>query len=400
MTARRGERLTVTPPTWRPDLTDPADLVEEVVRLDGYDRVPSVLPPAPPGSGLTGTQRRRRAVGRALAEAGYVEVLSLPVRRAGARWTRSGCPPTTRAATRCGWPTRCPRRSRCCAPRCCRRCSARCAATSAAASGTWRCSRWAWSSSPRRRRRLRRRRWAWTDRPDRRGVRRRRRGRAGPAVARRRGARRRGRAGRLVGRRAARPAGRTRSRRPGSCSPPAGVARDRVDGTGRRARARGTRAGAPRSSSTAPSSATRASCTRPSARRWSCPRRTCAMELDLDALPLPPVAPGAAGLHVPAGADRRGAGGGRRGAGGRGARRRWSTGAGRAAGVGAAVRRVHRREQLGDGPQVAGVQADVPRPGPHAHRSRRRSPPGTRRWPWPPRASARPCAAPEGGAPS
>ncbi|TWH71186.1 phenylalanyl-tRNA synthetase beta subunit [Micromonospora olivasterospora] len=46
-----AEVLTVVPPTWRPDLTDPADLVEEVVRLDGYDRVPSVLPTAPRGGG-------------------------------------------------------------------------------------------------------------------------------------------------------------------------------------------------------------------------------------------------------------------------------------------------------------------------------------------------------------
>ncbi|SDM33244.1 phenylalanyl-tRNA synthetase beta subunit [Geodermatophilus siccatus] len=70
--------LTVTPPTWRPDLTDPADLVEEVVRLAGYDDVPSVLPTAPPGRGLTERQRRRRAVGRALAEFGYVEAPSFP----------------------------------------------------------------------------------------------------------------------------------------------------------------------------------------------------------------------------------------------------------------------------------------------------------------------------------
>ncbi|MBF9127969.1 phenylalanine--tRNA ligase subunit beta [Plantactinospora sp. S1510] len=70
--------LVVTPPSWRPDLTDPADLVEEVVRLDGYDRVPSVLPVAPAGRGLTPDQRRRRSVSRALAENGYVEVLSPP----------------------------------------------------------------------------------------------------------------------------------------------------------------------------------------------------------------------------------------------------------------------------------------------------------------------------------
>jgi phenylalanyl-tRNA synthetase beta chain len=70
--------LVVTPPTWRPDLTDPADLVEEVVRLDGYDKVPSVLPIAPPGNGLTASQLRRRTVARALAEAGYVETLCYP----------------------------------------------------------------------------------------------------------------------------------------------------------------------------------------------------------------------------------------------------------------------------------------------------------------------------------
>lgn len=70
--------LVVTPPTWRPDLTDPADLVEEVVRLDGYDRVPAVLPVAPAGRGLTWQQRRQRAVARVLADQGYVEVLSPP----------------------------------------------------------------------------------------------------------------------------------------------------------------------------------------------------------------------------------------------------------------------------------------------------------------------------------
>jgi phenylalanyl-tRNA synthetase beta chain len=78
LVAVEGDRLTATPPSWRPDLTDPADLVEEVMRLDGYDKVPSVLPIAPPGNGLTATQRRRRSIGRAMAEAGYVEALCYP----------------------------------------------------------------------------------------------------------------------------------------------------------------------------------------------------------------------------------------------------------------------------------------------------------------------------------
>jgi phenylalanyl-tRNA synthetase beta chain len=73
-----GDDLEATPPTWRPDLTDPADFAEEVIRLDGYDAVPSELPAAPAGRGLTPQQRRRRTVARALAEAGYVETLSYP----------------------------------------------------------------------------------------------------------------------------------------------------------------------------------------------------------------------------------------------------------------------------------------------------------------------------------
>ncbi|MBA2389289.1 MAG: phenylalanine--tRNA ligase subunit beta [Geodermatophilaceae bacterium] len=70
--------LAVLPPPWRPDLTDPADLCEEVTRVDGYDAVPSILPLAPAGRGLTAGQRRRRSIGRALAEAGYVEAPAYP----------------------------------------------------------------------------------------------------------------------------------------------------------------------------------------------------------------------------------------------------------------------------------------------------------------------------------
>jgi phenylalanyl-tRNA synthetase beta chain len=70
--------LLITPPSWRPDLADPNDLAEEVIRLEGYDRVPSVMPTVPPGRGLTVQQRTRRRVGRSLADAGYVEVLCYP----------------------------------------------------------------------------------------------------------------------------------------------------------------------------------------------------------------------------------------------------------------------------------------------------------------------------------
>ena len=76
--AKADSTLTATPPPWRPDLTDPFDLVEEVARIVGYDRVPSVLPREAAGHGLTREQRLRRRVGRTLAGAGCVEVISFP----------------------------------------------------------------------------------------------------------------------------------------------------------------------------------------------------------------------------------------------------------------------------------------------------------------------------------
>ncbi|RFU37370.1 phenylalanine--tRNA ligase subunit beta [Actinomadura logoneensis] len=73
-----GDELTVTPPSWRPDLGDPNDLAEEVIRLEGYDGIPSRAPRPVAGRGLTTDQRLRRRIGRALAGAGYVEVLNFP----------------------------------------------------------------------------------------------------------------------------------------------------------------------------------------------------------------------------------------------------------------------------------------------------------------------------------
>ena len=81
--AENGDTLTVTPPSWRPDLLQPADLVEEVLRLEGLDVIPSVLPSAPAGRGLSAVQQRRRAIGKSLAQSGYVEILPTPFLPAG-----------------------------------------------------------------------------------------------------------------------------------------------------------------------------------------------------------------------------------------------------------------------------------------------------------------------------
>jgi phenylalanyl-tRNA synthetase beta chain len=66
----------VTPPSWRPDLTDKWTLAEEVARIEGYDRIPSILPTPASGRGLTAAQEGRRRVANALAAAGFVETPS------------------------------------------------------------------------------------------------------------------------------------------------------------------------------------------------------------------------------------------------------------------------------------------------------------------------------------
>jgi phenylalanyl-tRNA synthetase beta chain len=70
--------LRVVPPSWRSDLTDPADLAEEVIRLEGYANVPVRMPRALAGHGLTERQRLIRAIGRTLGDAGFVEVNADP----------------------------------------------------------------------------------------------------------------------------------------------------------------------------------------------------------------------------------------------------------------------------------------------------------------------------------
>ncbi|MEU7965860.1 phenylalanine--tRNA ligase subunit beta [Streptomyces sp. NPDC049097] len=72
------DELIVTVPSWRPDLTDPNDLAEEVIRLEGYENLPSTLPKPPAGRGLTDRQRLLRRIGRALAGAGFVEAPNYP----------------------------------------------------------------------------------------------------------------------------------------------------------------------------------------------------------------------------------------------------------------------------------------------------------------------------------
>ncbi|MFJ6659059.1 phenylalanine--tRNA ligase subunit beta [Streptomyces sp. NPDC091377] len=72
------DELIVTVPSWRPDLLERNDLAEEVIRLEGYENLPSTLPRPEAGRGLTERQRLHRRVGRALAGAGHVEAPTYP----------------------------------------------------------------------------------------------------------------------------------------------------------------------------------------------------------------------------------------------------------------------------------------------------------------------------------
>lgn len=76
--SKKGALKLVAPPR-RPDLTREADLIEELARLHGYDRIPSTLPLLRPSGGrmdlLLMRERRIRAF---LAGEGFAEVINLP----------------------------------------------------------------------------------------------------------------------------------------------------------------------------------------------------------------------------------------------------------------------------------------------------------------------------------
>ena len=73
-----GEELSVVPASWRTDIEMDVDLIEEILRLEGLEDIPTVLPTPVGGRGLTPAQKRRRAIGHGLAYAGYAEVLPSP----------------------------------------------------------------------------------------------------------------------------------------------------------------------------------------------------------------------------------------------------------------------------------------------------------------------------------
>jgi len=77
--AGQGERVKVAVPSWRPDIDGKADIVEEVVRIIGVDRIPAApfeRGEAPRKPVLTPIQVRTRKAKRALAACGLVEAVT------------------------------------------------------------------------------------------------------------------------------------------------------------------------------------------------------------------------------------------------------------------------------------------------------------------------------------
>jgi len=97
--AERNGSLTVSPPPWRGDIEGEADLVEEVLRVKGYDHIPAVpLPRDTIVSRPTIDMRRRRLelVRRTLAERGLVEVVAFSFISAEAAALFGGAKPELR----------------------------------------------------------------------------------------------------------------------------------------------------------------------------------------------------------------------------------------------------------------------------------------------------------------
>ncbi len=75
----KGDTVQVTVPTWRPDVHGSADIVEEIARIEGLDKVPPVAMPRVHGvtrAVLTEVQKRARRARRVLAARGFVEAIT------------------------------------------------------------------------------------------------------------------------------------------------------------------------------------------------------------------------------------------------------------------------------------------------------------------------------------
>jgi len=72
-----SEHLIVKIPTWRHDVAIEEDLIEEVARHTGFDKIKTELPPASLAGEYHSSERRKRSLRQALSALGYNEAISL-----------------------------------------------------------------------------------------------------------------------------------------------------------------------------------------------------------------------------------------------------------------------------------------------------------------------------------
>jgi phenylalanyl-tRNA synthetase beta chain len=73
----RAENLSFTIPSWRHDVAIEEDLIEEVARHTGFDQIKTELPPASLAGEYHLSERRKRALRKALSPLGFDEAISL-----------------------------------------------------------------------------------------------------------------------------------------------------------------------------------------------------------------------------------------------------------------------------------------------------------------------------------
>jgi phenylalanyl-tRNA synthetase beta chain len=85
-----GDELSFGVPTWRTDVRIEEDLVEEVARVYGYEKIGEALPPSPVTGEYLAGDRRRRAARQVLSASGFDEAVSISFIEESSGVTESG----------------------------------------------------------------------------------------------------------------------------------------------------------------------------------------------------------------------------------------------------------------------------------------------------------------------
>jgi phenylalanyl-tRNA synthetase beta chain len=91
-----AERLTASAPSWRHDLAIEEDLIEEVIRIVGYDKLQTTLPGSASAGAYLPGESGRRAVRHALTALGYHEAINFSFVNAETDSLFTTAPPDTR----------------------------------------------------------------------------------------------------------------------------------------------------------------------------------------------------------------------------------------------------------------------------------------------------------------